>query len=1112
MQHFYSQALARGRAAAVCLLLALPLAGHAQVPARVAPRKAPAATLAVTPLAATITSSTNVSCPGGSNGSATVRASGGTGTYTYRWSPDGGTQATATGLSAQEYTVTVRDGAGQTTTAKVTITQPKGGMSTFSSTTNIACNGTNTGAITTTVNGGTPGYTFTWRRTSPNPALITPVTTGNQSTISNLPAGSYSLTINDATCSITKTYTIQEPTALTSTGSQTNVSTSGGADGTASVSPSGGSEEGYSFNWEPGAPSGEGTASVSGLRAGTYTVTIQDLFDCTTTRSFTITEPAPAAPVISYPAVFSFSSTGTPVYLGTAAPNSTITVYVDSSPAGTTLTGPDGNWRFTQPFSLAEGMHTLSTTVTTAGGTTSPATTPVNFIVDSTAPTVALSSPTTSGSTTATSPLSFTATFSESVTGFVAGDLTVTNGTVSGFAGSGTTYTFLVTPTTPGTATTVTVAGNSVQDAAGNGNSASDTYALTLTLTSVTWTGSSSTDWYTAGNWTPAQVPTATLNATIAGNAPRMPLIAGGTASVRSLTINSGATLSMSLGTLDVRGNLTNNGTFAPSGGTVALGTATLSNLLGSSRIRFWNLRVDANNAQLSTSAGASVRRLLTLNGNFTTNGNAFTLESNVATTGMVVNNAGVVTGAVTVQRYITPDLNAGAGYRHASSPVANAAVASLAVPGTTPVVNSAYNTAAKPGTVTPYPTVFGYDQSRLATATNNLAPFSKGWESPQSLESPLEVGRGYTVQLPADQTLTFTGTLNNGTVTQTLTRVAAGAPNAAAAGWHLVGNPYPSPLDYSQVAAADRPNLMGAIYVFESTSQYGGGYRFYNNGIGTISPVLAVGQAFFMRVAASQTSGSLTFRNSQRVAVYTNSVYHREAETRPLVQLQVQAPNGLQDDAYVYFEQGATAGVDNEFDAVKLPNTHNLNLTTQAAGEELAINGLPVPGTAAVRVPLTVRVPAAGAYTLAAAQVLNLPAGTQALLLDQETGTRTELHEATQYAFNAAATSLPGRFVLELQAGSVTAAAPAALAAQVSLYPNPATARVTLLAPLKLAGKATEVQVLNSLGQVVLRQPVAATANGLRAELSVQGLAKGVYSVRLEAAGVVVTKRLVVQ
>lgn len=70
------------------------------------------------------TSQTNVSCNGDSNGTASVVPSGGTGGYTYSWAPSGGNGATATGLAAGTYTVTITDANNYSITRSVTITEP----------------------------------------------------------------------------------------------------------------------------------------------------------------------------------------------------------------------------------------------------------------------------------------------------------------------------------------------------------------------------------------------------------------------------------------------------------------------------------------------------------------------------------------------------------------------------------------------------------------------------------------------------------------------------------------------------------------------------------------------------------------------------------------------------------------------------------------------------------------------------------------------------------------------------------------------------------------------------------------------------------------------------
>ncbi|AWG27077.1 beta strand repeat-containing protein [Flavobacterium kingsejongi] len=230
------------------------------------------------PSAITTTGSqTNVSCNGGSNGVASVTATGGTGTYTYSWSPSGGTAATASGLVPGAYTVTVTDANGCTRTRNYTITQPTA-ITASTSQTNVSCNSGSNGSASVTVSGGAGGYTYSWAPSG-----------GTAATASGLVAGAYTVTITDAnSCTITRNFTITQPSLLTTTGSQTNVSCNGGSNGSASVTVSGGTA-GYTYSWSP---SGGTAATASGLTAGAYTVTITDANSCTTTRNYTISQPS----------------------------------------------------------------------------------------------------------------------------------------------------------------------------------------------------------------------------------------------------------------------------------------------------------------------------------------------------------------------------------------------------------------------------------------------------------------------------------------------------------------------------------------------------------------------------------------------------------------------------------------------------------------------------------------------------------------------------------------------------------------------------------------------------------------------------------------------------
>jgi hypothetical protein len=651
-------------------------------------------------------------------------------------------------------------------------------------------------------------------------------------------------------------------------------------------------------------------------------------------------------------------------------------------------------------------------------------------------------------------------------------------------------------------------------------------FSICVTGPSTIWNGSVSSDWFAAANWN-AGVPTTELSAIIpaVSSTRAYPLISAGTASTLNLTLNTGATLNQTGGTLNVRGNLTNSGTFKPTGGTVVVGApaggvasnkvavviGNSSAIDGDSTTTFWNLLVESTGASLGA-AGASVQQTLTLTGDLLTQENPFTLLSRVVNgqpeDGLVVNQSGVVNGTATVQRAIDPRLNAGLGYRHYSAPVSSTTVADLATTGFTPVLNLAYNTSATPNAEIPFPTVFGYDDSRLSQP-NSLSSFDKGYYSPADPTDALAVGRGYTVNLPATEQVDFQGTLNNGDQTLALTSTRATYP---AGGWQLLGNPYPAPLNYALVDPADRAGLEAAIYVYSSTSQYAGRYRSYVNGIG--NAIIPMGQGFFARVVASQPTATMTFRNSQRLTAPTSTTFQRTAaETRPLVQLTLQAPGSpLLDEATVYFENGATIGFEPAFDAEKLANPTGLNLATSlAGGRQLSIDGQPELAATQRVVPLAVGVPVAGTYTFTASQLLNLST-VPVYLRDAQLGTLTDLRQQSAYQFtvSSAAALNTTRFALVFSPQQALATVPAALVQQVAVYPNPAKAQVAIDLPPSLSRQPVTVSLLDALGRVVRQQVLP--AGSASHTLSLATMAPGVYSLRLSTELGTLVKKLVVE
>ncbi|MCC6460046.1 MAG: HYR domain-containing protein [Saprospiraceae bacterium] len=227
------------------------------------------------PVAVALGAKQNNACFGDANGSITVSASGGDGTFSYAWTGAGSTN-TLVNLPAGTYTVTVTDGENCTSTLSATIEQP-GALAASSSSTEPSATGSADGTASVSASGGTPGYTYLWSND------------GTTATISGLTSGFYTVTITDANgCTLVQNVEVGEGNCnLLGNLSSTAPACNGQASGSATIDISGGSMP-FAYNWS----SGSTDATANGLVAGTYTVVVTDVNDCQFTAEVTLTDPA----------------------------------------------------------------------------------------------------------------------------------------------------------------------------------------------------------------------------------------------------------------------------------------------------------------------------------------------------------------------------------------------------------------------------------------------------------------------------------------------------------------------------------------------------------------------------------------------------------------------------------------------------------------------------------------------------------------------------------------------------------------------------------------------------------------------------------------------------
>jgi len=210
---------------------------------------------------------------GASDGGASVIASGGSGTYTYLWSPAGGTGSVASNIPGGSYTVTATDQNSCSASVSLIVNTLGGPTVSISGQTDVTCNGGTDGTISVTATGGTGALTYAWSPTG-----------GNAATATGLSAGTYTVSVTDeAGCIGSAIATITQPIIL-SVSSNVTAADCGSSNGAISVNASGGTGP-YTYSWSPSTGT---SSSISGLTPGSYTVTVMDASGCTVSNTSTV--------------------------------------------------------------------------------------------------------------------------------------------------------------------------------------------------------------------------------------------------------------------------------------------------------------------------------------------------------------------------------------------------------------------------------------------------------------------------------------------------------------------------------------------------------------------------------------------------------------------------------------------------------------------------------------------------------------------------------------------------------------------------------------------------------------------------------------------------------
>ncbi|MDT0690128.1 hypothetical protein RM549_10055 [Salegentibacter sp. F188] len=552
---------------------------------------------------------------------------------------------------------------------------------------------------------------------------------------------------------------------------------------------------------------------------------------------------------------------------------------------------------------------------------------------------------------------------------------------------------------TPTETTTYSVTG--VTDTNGCFNDEDVSVTVNVNTTN-TWTGDTSSDWNTTSNWSCSSLPTLTTDVLIPSGLTNYPVLSSGSDGLaKNVTIGANASVVVTTNQLQIAGTLTNSGTLNVESGNIAFVGSTAqvipSGAFANNRIQ--NLTIN-NTAGVTSTATIELTGILKAeNGNFETGGNITLISDAVQTALIDGSGSGEVTGLVDMQRF----MDVAFGYKYFSSPVQPATVGDFS-----PYVDL---------TAT-FPNFYRYDENREITTpiADTLSTHASGWEAYTTSTSALNTMEGYAVNFGSTTdpvTVELTGEVNNGTFSKSL----ANNNKQYTKGFHLVGNPYPSPIDWDATSGWTKTNIDNGIYFFTagSTNRYTGTYTSYVDGIasdGKASNIIPSMQGFFVKVSDSDTGADLVnanfgMTNSVRINNFSQPFLKtREPELKPLLRFSARFGNTENNDAMViYFSPQSSTDFEKEKDAHKIMNTDvsvpNLySISTDK--KQLSINGLPFPDTRNyTKIPLGIKAEKSEKMTITLQDIQNLPLNFNVYLIDQEKKIGQNLMEESSYSFS---------------------------------------------------------------------------------------------------------------
>ena len=653
------------------------------------------------------------------------------------------------------------------------------------------------------------------------------------------------------------------------------------------------------------------------------------------------------------------------------------------------------------------------------------------------------------------------------------------------------------------------------------------------------WRGTTSSDFLTGSNWSLGFPPLdCSMNVQINANTPFAAVLASGSYSGGNINIANGATFSVNTGaTYSVCGNILNGN--ITGAGTVVFNGSAAQSVNGNISVDNLTVTKPAASGVVTINGTARVQGVVTLSNANSSIAVAPTgkliLVSNSSRTGSIaaIPTGASVSGNVTQQRYLP---GTGDAWFFVGTPIQGGnfsqwtdnlpMFAGTSLGGNQGVVILGMQ----------HSTIFKYDEALHHICTDTVQKF--GWRVPD-LTDALTVGKGFRLWLKSynapSRTIDNLGTITSGDFNfptlgrtepancQTVTSSVTSPCTEGIRGWNFLANPYPSAIDWDATGGVwtKPPSMQNTFWRWNSV---GGGYGAYTGGGSYVgagpapaSPnLIPSGQAFFVKLTNTGVyTATLSVKEGAKSNA-TGNMLRTATDNASTLKIKLEQP-ALNTPYHflgeIRFSEEATDELDSQMD---VPNKEGgiFSFGMPVGGESIISNQLsPLSGQKIV--PLTVDVASSfGVYNFVFSGLGTFETGTQVYIRDMVMGTITNLNENPVYTFGVFnQTEANGnRFELIFTPNSVTSTIAVIKGLELNLFPNPASGSEVVFS-LKGALRGKGQLVLNDLlGKEVLRQNLELEDGVNQKAINIEGMAAGVYTLKVVTPAATFSQKLVVK